>query len=419
VALAVLGLSMRAAQGMEPGLDYFSDAGGAIDSLVRGDLAAFFASQPLMGSFSLILRAPFVALVFHESESTVYLAGAIPCVLATLVLGTALARLAAERGQPVAVQGVVAGLAVINPVTFRALHWGHPEELLAAALCIGAILAAMRQRTILAGLLLGLALATKQWALIAILPTLIAAPERPLRLAAVAAVTACLLTLPMALGDPGQFRSVTQSASGAVSGTSPTTPWNVWWPLAEATDLPDGRAVFVGPVWIARGSHPAIIAVAVVLSLLLWRRRERRPEDALLLLALLFLLRCLLDTWNNDYYHAPFLLALLAWEVVRHRRLPYLSMAVVGALALSFWPQFTKVFSDSTPYAAALNAVYLAWTVPLVAYLTLELYAPGRASAIAHRIAAGWGHRASPQGEERLRATNRSSRRRHDPRTSA
>jgi len=92
----------------------------------------------------------------------------------------ALGRLAAERGASQAVQGIVTGLAVINPVTFRALHWGHPEELLTAALCVGAVLAALRNRQIVAAVLLGLALASKQWAVLAVLPVLLAAEDRQL-----------------------------------------------------------------------------------------------------------------------------------------------------------------------------------------------------------------------------------------------
>ena len=53
--------------------------------------------------------------------------------------------------------------------------------------------------------------------------------------------------------------------------------------------------------------------------------RPRRREDALALLALLFLARCALDPWNIHYYHLPLVLALLAWEVERRRRLPVLS----------------------------------------------------------------------------------------------
>jgi hypothetical protein len=373
--LAVLALSLRASVGMEPGLDYFGDASAAIDALARGDLTGFFASQPMMGSFSLLLRAPFVAAVFHSGLETVYLVGALPCLLATVALGLALARLVAERGQSIAVQGIVAGLAVINPVTFRALHWGHPEELLCAALCVGAVLAAMRERELLAGVLLGLAIATKQWALIAVLPTLLAAPSRRLPLLGIAAGIVAALLLPGLISNGDSFDRSTEAIAGQAVGGASTTPWSVWWPLAEVGDTAFGER-YVAPAWIGTLSHPLIVAVPLPLAALLWRRRDRRSDDALLLLALLFLLRCLLDTWNNDYYHAPFFLSLLAWEASRRRGVPYLSLAVAILIGVSFWPEQTSVFADSLADAPLLFAVYVAWAVPLAALLALTLYRP-------------------------------------------
>ena len=67
-------------------------------------------------------------------------------------------------------------LCLVNPLTWEAIRLGHPEELLGGALCVGAVLAALRGRTLPAAVLLGLALATKQWAVIAVLPVLAAAP---------------------------------------------------------------------------------------------------------------------------------------------------------------------------------------------------------------------------------------------------
>lgn len=373
--LAVLALSLRASIGMEPGLDYFGDASASIDALARGDLTGFFASQPMMGSFSLLLRAPFVAAVFDSSLETVYLAGALPCLLATVVLGLALARLVAERGQPVVVQGIVAGLAVINPVTFRALHWGHPEELLCAALCVGAVLSAVRERELLAGVLLGLAIATKQWALIAVLPALLAAPRRRLPLLAIAGAIATALLLPGLIANSDSFDRSTEAIAGQAVGGASTTPWSIWWPLAEVGDTAFGER-YVAPAWIGTLSHPLIVALPLPLAALLWRRRDRRPDDALLLLALLFLLRCLLDTWNNDYYHAPFFLSLLAWETVRRRGVPYLSLAVAILIGVSFWPEQGRVFADSLADAPLLFGVYVVWAVPLAGLLALALYRP-------------------------------------------
>jgi len=395
-AVAVLALTARVALLMEPGLDYFSDAGGSIDALVRRDFDGFFASQPLMGSVSLLLRAPFVAAVFYSSESTVYLAGALPCVFATLALGMALGRLAAERGASQAVQGIVTGLAVINPVTFRALHWGHPEELLTAALCVGAVLAALRNRQIVAAVLLGLALASKQWAVLAVLPVLLAAEDRQLLIASLAAGLAAALTLPMYLSSPGAFETVAQSAAGRAAGGTWTTPWNLWWPIAEVME-PAGRGpTYVAPGWVGQISHPLIVAMGPLLAGLLWLRKDRRRDDALLLLALLFLLRCLLDQWNNDYYHAPFLASLLAWEVVRFGGVPYRTLGFTLLHALSFFPQQTQVFRGSFEHASILNALYLMWVLPFTAYLAAQLLAPNAGRAAWLRPGPGFRGRAHP-----------------------
>ncbi len=375
VVVAAVVLSLRAGATMDPGIDYFGDASDAIDALVRGDVTGFFAGQPLMGSFSLLLRAPFVAPVFHSSIETVYFAGALPCLLATVVLGLALGRVAAERGQSAAVQGLIAGLAVINPITFRALHWGHPEELLCAALCVGAVLAALRERQLLAGALLGLAVATKQWALIAILPVLLAAPRRQLALLVMAGAVSAAFYLPGLIANGDSFGATAEMAAGQSAGAASTTPWNVWWPLASVTDSALGER-YMAPAWVGVLSHPLIVLLPIPLAALLWRRRDRRPDDALLLLALLFLLRCLLDNWNNDYYHAPFFLSLLAWETVRRPGIPRLSIAVAVLIGISFWPDQTRIFADSVADAPLLFALYVAWAVPLAALLAVALYRP-------------------------------------------
>lgn len=375
--VAVLALTLRTSIGMEPGIDYLTDASDAIDSLVRGDWDAFFANQPLMGSFSLLLRAPFVIPVFDGRIETVYFAGALPCLLATTFIGLVLARMLADRGHGPAVQGLAAGLAVINPITFRALHWGHPEELLGAALCVGAVLAALREREIAAGLLLGLALATKQWAVLAILPVLLAAPHRRIAIVGIAAAVAGALTLPLVLANMQEFEGVARNAAGRGNYAAPsTTPWNVWWPLASMAELPALGERWVSPSWVPTVAHPLIVLLPLPLGWLLWRRRDRRPDDALLLLTLLFLARCMLDNWNGDYYQAPFLLSLLAWETVRRPGIPRLTLAVTVLLGISFWPQVNFVFADTATAAPWLFASYIAWTVPLAAGLALLLYRP-------------------------------------------
>ena len=103
---------------------------------------------------------------------------AVPCLLAGAVLGVVLAASLLARGAGRGTVAIVVGLCAVNPITLRALDIGHPEELLGAVLCAGAVLAAVRGRSTLAGVLLGLAVANKAWALLAVGPVLLALAGR-------------------------------------------------------------------------------------------------------------------------------------------------------------------------------------------------------------------------------------------------
>jgi hypothetical protein len=85
--------------------------------------------------------------------------GSIPCVGAAGLLGLSIARWMERRGasRPACIATIV--VSMVNPLTWEALALGHPEELLGGALCVGAVLAALRGRSTRAALLLGLAAA--------------------------------------------------------------------------------------------------------------------------------------------------------------------------------------------------------------------------------------------------------------------
>lgn len=379
IAVACL-LVLRSALGMADGLDYFGDAAFPIDALARGDLRAFAANPALMGDFSLFLRAPFVWLVFDQDLSVVYLAGALPCLAALVALALVLRRRMLALARPAAAVLLVSLLAVVNPGTFRALHWGHPEELLGGALCVGAIIAATRGRGLLAGVLLGLAVATKQWAVIAVIPTLLAATRHHIRLAAVAAALAAAIALPALLLAP---QAVVGTHTAIVQSQPVTGPANIWWPFSTPRTATERKASSAGfgaeiPAWLGTLSHPLIVLVGIPLGWLFWRRRGRlQSQDALGLFALLMLLRCLLDPWNNDYYHAPFLLSLLAWEALGRDGWPRLTLVAGAALALTFpasLDSMSALSADSLRYCVT----YLAWALPLAGWVALALFAPPR-----------------------------------------
>lgn len=365
------------------GVDYSGPVGTLCDcpatpirALAHGRLHNFLATQPVMGSGSLLLRAPFAALGLHVTSGTetdLYRFGAFPCLLAAGLLAVYLFGRLRELRRPWLSVVLVPVLVAVNPLTNRALHYGHPEEVLAAALCVGALLAAGRNKPLLAGILLGAAFATKQWALLAVLPVIFAAGEQRARIALAAAGTAALLIVPVAAGDLHRFLHANRGA-GVVGGSA--MPTNIWFPFGKDVPVllaPNGLSTPPRslPADLAAITHPLILAAGFVLALLWWRfRRDASPEDALLLLALIMLIRCLLDPMTNSYYHLPFLMALAAWEGLRRRGAPLLTVATTLLIGL------TMALANSGVDLVQLNRFYLTWTLPLAVLLGVLAFRP-------------------------------------------
>jgi hypothetical protein len=395
IALAVLAAALVALWSPS-GMDYLApscvnsvcdDAGPSIDALSHGDLREFFAEQPPMGSFSLLLRTPpaVVSNLADGNDLVVYRSGVFICVLAAGLLAVFLAMSMIRRGRPWTIWALVAAAIVVNPLTYQAAYWGHPEEVLAAALTVGALIASGRRRWLLGGLMLGAALATKQWAALAVVPALIAAPAGTrVRLALTASALAAALTVPMLAADPDRFQAAQEMVSSASSYTNTVTATNLWWPFAsKSTDEGiDGFGQtttitqYSLPDDVGRVLHLGVIAVALALSLLYARRRGRgNPDDVLQLVALLFLLRCVLDPLTFSYHHVPFLIALISFEALR-RPVPVLSAVAIGALLLM------KEVVVPLGEPVLINAFYLAWTIPLAGAMALSLFAPRRYEAL-------------------------------------
>ena len=167
---------------------------------------------------SLVERAPFALLPGlwgGGSQHAVYRVVALPCLLAAAALGVWLvSRMRAQGASPLA-RLLALGVCVANPITLRALELGHPEELLGGCMCVAAALLAARSangrdRSLLAGILLGLAIANKDWALVAAGPVLLALPPgRRKRCLIAAGATAGLVLAPLALVGSGGFVSST------------------------------------------------------------------------------------------------------------------------------------------------------------------------------------------------------------------
>lgn len=140
--------------------DYEQEAEPALAALRDGHLQGFLSLLPAYGG-SLILRSPFALApgLWSGGDLAVFRSMAAPCLVAGAALGVrstcACARKAC-RGSP---RSSRSGSARPTRSPLRALETGHPEELLGAAACVAAVIAASRERSTWAGVLLGLAIA--------------------------------------------------------------------------------------------------------------------------------------------------------------------------------------------------------------------------------------------------------------------
>jgi Glycosyltransferase family 87 len=350
--------------------DYELEAEPSLQALRSGDWIAFLQNAPAYGG-SLVLRAPFALLpgLWGGGDLALFRSMAAPCLLAGALLAVVLWWRARELGRSGATAWIALLLVAANPLTLRALEIGHPEEILGGVLCVAAALAAGRDRPVVAGLLLGLAVANKPWAVLAVVPLVAIVETGRLRLLATAAATTTVVMLPLMLagGAVQEAAAVAQTTAGIFQ------PWQVWWFLGEHGQVvvgnfgekPDFRA---GPLWLTGMAHQVVVLVPVVLSLALLPRLRSRPwHDGLLLLAFALLLRCVLDPWNVSYYSLPFLLALVAWEVHAEDRPPVVSMAAT----LLCWVTLVSLPSIAHPDLQA--AAYLAWTLPLAGWIGARL----------------------------------------------
>jgi hypothetical protein len=378
--------------------DYETESLPAFRALVHGHLLRFLSAAPIFGG-SLLERAPF-ALAAHAlggGELALYQAVSVPCLLAAALLGVILAARMRARGLGTRLsRGLLIALLAANPLALLAFDAGHGEEILAGALVLAALLAALERRALLAGALLGLAIANKEWAVVIVPVVAIAlarsdaAPKsaQPARLrsralsawypsalcCALAALIAALALAPFALASSGFLAR----AGANVSSSTPQIfqPWQLFWLLGS--HYPGGGERRLAPALLSSLSHPLVLLCAPLLALLyLWRansapaRTAKGPRALLALAALTLLLRCLLDTWDTSYYLLPFIFVLGAWELCGQERRP---PALATLAALLGWASFVWVPESGS--GDLISLFFLAWTLPLGGYLALEIFAP-------------------------------------------
>src|SRR5262249_53364691 len=138
---------------------------------------------------------------------------------------------------------------------------GHPEELLGAILCAAAVLVALRDHAVWAGLLVGVAIANKPWAALAVLPVLLALDRGRVKALLSAGAACAIVIAPLMLAGGS---SIGRAAASANHVGVIFQPWQIWWFLGQTGHVvmglegakPGFRAA---PGWIETIAHPLVI----------------------------------------------------------------------------------------------------------------------------------------------------------------
>jgi hypothetical protein len=313
------------------------NAAPGIEALLHGNVAGYLSHQPIIGLTTILLRLPFAALASGAGGGIrIYQLGALACVLPlAFAAGWLVSAREITPGQRV-LRLVAAVLVIESPILFQTLVLGHPEDVVAAVLACGAVVAASRGHLRWAAVLLGLAIGAKEWAVIAVPSVMIAAPGRRREVTLIVVGLVALLCGLVWVADPPALVRALHS-EGA---TRLISPLNVLWPLGSPMHLQDGRPLLprLLPLGLGRTAGTLLAGAVAAPGLIAWwvhARRRGASCDPLALLALFGVLRCVCDSGLQEYYWVAALIPIAAWEAV-HNRLPLLTaLTSLGVMLLS------------------------------------------------------------------------------------
>jgi hypothetical protein len=308
--------------------DYAVDAsvGGnnsapGIQALLHGNFWGYLTHQPVVGLTSILLRLPFTALATPLGGGALlgYQLGALACLL-PLALGGGWLVAAPDVPVKRRLLRLLAVLLVIeSPILRDAIAAGHPEGPLAQVLAVSAVIAASKGRVRWAAVLLGVAVATKETAIIALPPVMLALPGRRREAGIVAGVTLALLSIAVVLDPAGFLRAVHWEG-----GARFVNPLSLLWPVASPVHLPGGQIAPARliPLGLTRMRSDFLTLAAISIPTAVWYERARRRGarcNPLAMLALLGLMRDICDSTHLEYYYASALIATAAWEMMEDR----------------------------------------------------------------------------------------------------
>ena len=330
------------------GLSWHFFVSGSHD-LLKTDGLSVYAHHPELQMGPLPLA---VAGIFGVLPSSA--AKAVALVVMTLIGLIMLALLApivpAGRRRP---RMLLAALFFLPAWTVLSVRWGHLDDVLAIAAAVCAVVAVAQRRPVLTGVALGVAMASKPWA-VGFVPLILALPRERLRAAGAALGTAAVAWLPFILGD-----------TGTMSALHPPVA------LAPGSGLRTlGARGSVVPAW---GRTVQLLLTPAAALAVAWTRRWA----GVLLVAIA--VRMVLDPQDNAYYIGSAAMAAVVFDLLGTRSLiPWTTMLTVVLLWQPFVRDYTHRLTTTTglthwwfAHQGAVGWVHLAWAAAVVAIVML------------------------------------------------
>ena len=296
---------------------YFSTGSIAlIDGGGPGGSLHVYASHPDLqfGPVSMVVAALLRTVSGTGSIVLAQVLGAAAGVLVLALLDRVSASIRPLGSAGVRHRAVLACGLVILPVWMNlAVRSVHIDDVLALALTCAAVLAGVHRRPVAAGLLLGLAVASKPWALPFLALALAVRPPARGKVALAAVGTAVVAWLPFVLADPARLVAARFQI-----------------PTAPSSGL---RLLGIGDLATPWWDRPAQMLLGLAAALVLVRR-GRWPAVVLVVVSI----RVVLDPGVYSYYTAGILVGAALWDLVGSRsRLPWWSAAAAASLFAARW----------------------------------------------------------------------------------
>jgi hypothetical protein len=222
------------------------------------------------------------------------------------------------------------------PVQMCLVKFFHPQDLIAVALVIFALGWLLRGRSFLAGVFLSLAFLTQQFALLAIVALVVAAPKDRARLVTALVLTSAVAGVTLLVVTSGRAWESLVYGTGDSSWTSS---------LLVESGL-RGNALFV----TARLAPLAMTAITALRLRAKWREDITGPSSLLTLVSLSMLWRLVFEINLWGYYFMSVTVLLLLLEAANNRLRPgVLLWVIIASLATTEAELFKRPWFDPLP----------------------------------------------------------------------